>query len=83
MRTRIKELFIQNKNRYGYRRIHALPKREGIIVSEKIVRRIIREENLVVKVKKTARYNSYAGEVTPAVPNEIERNFSASKPNYK
>ena len=58
-------------------------KREGIVVSEKIIRRIMQEENLVVKVKKTAKYNSYAGEVTPTVPNEIERDFSAEKPNSK
>ena len=43
----------------------------------------MQEENLVVKVKKTAKYNSYAGEVTPAVQNEIERDFSAEKPNSK
>ena len=83
LRIHIKELFAKNKNRYGYRRIHALLKREGIIVSEKIVRRIMQEENLVVKVKKTAKYNSYVGEVTPAVPNKIDRNFSAERPNSK
>ena len=83
LRIRIKELFTQNKNRYGYRRIHALLKREGIIVSEKIVRQIMKEEHLVVKVKRTAKYNSYAGEVTPSVPNKIERDFSAKKPNSK
>ena len=83
LRIRIKELFTENRNRYGYRRIHALLKREDIIVSEKIVRRIMQEENLVVKVKRTTRYNSYAGELTPSVPNEIERDFSAEKPNSK
>lgn len=83
LRMHIKELFTKNKNRYGYRRIHALLKREGIVVSEKIIRRIMQEENLVVKVKKTAKYNSYAGEITPAVPNEIKRDFSAEKPNSK
>lgn len=83
LRTHIQELFCENKNRYGYRRIHALLKREGVIVSEKIVCRIMQEENLVVKVKKTAKYNSYAGEVTPAVPNKIERDFSAKMPNSK
>ncbi|MFR3835958.1 MAG: IS3 family transposase [Eubacterium sp.] len=30
------ELFTENKGRYGYRRIHALLKRENIIVSEKL-----------------------------------------------
>lgn len=83
LRIRIRELFTENKNRYGYRRIHALLKREDTIVSEKIVRRIMNEENLVVKVKRTAKYNSYAGEVTPSVPNEIKRDFCAEKPNSK
>lgn len=83
VRIRIRELFTENKNRYGYRRIHAMLKREDFIVSEKIVRRIMHEENLVVKVKRTAKYNSYAGEITPSVSNEIERDFSAEKPNSK
>lgn len=83
MRIRIKELFAENRNRYGCRRIHALLKREDIIVSEKIVRRIMHKENLEVKVKRTAKYNSYAGEITPLVPNEIQRDFSVEKPNSK
>ena len=37
LRIHIKELFTENKNRYGYRRIHALLKREGITISEKII----------------------------------------------
>ena len=46
-----------------------------IIVSEKIVRQIMKEEHLVVKVKRTAKYNSYAGEVTPSVPNKYRGGF--------
>ncbi len=74
-RIHIKKLFFENKSRYGYRRIHALLKREGCTVSEKIVRRIMREENLIVKIKKSNKYNSYAGKITPSVPNVIERDF--------
>lgn len=81
--NRIHELFNENKKRYGYRRIHALLKREGIIISEKIVRRIMNEKGLVVKVKKHRKYTSYKGEITPAVPNKIERDFHAEKPNQK
>ena len=76
-------MFIENKERYGYRRIHALLKREDIIISEKIVRRIMREELLFVKIKKTRKYNSYQGKISSAVENIIDRNFSASKPNEK
>lgn len=46
LRVRVIELFTENKGRYGYRRIHALLKRENIIVSEKVIRRIMKEERL-------------------------------------
>ena len=46
LRVRVIELFTENKSRYGYRRIHALLKRENIIVSEKVIRRIMKEERL-------------------------------------
>lgn len=81
--ARIKELFYENKSRYGYRRIHCLLKCENIMVSEKVVRRIMKELKLIVKAKKKRKYNSYKGEITPAVPNYLERDFHASKPNQK
>ena len=59
--VRIIELLTENKGRYGYRRVHALLKRENIIVSEKVIRRIINEEQLMVKIKRTRKYNSYRG----------------------
>ena len=83
LRRRIVELFEENKNRYGYRRIHGLLKREETTVSEKVVRRIMREEKLADKSKRSKRYDSYRGEVSPAVPNKIERDFHADKHNKK
>jgi transposase-like protein len=59
IRKRISELFHENKKRYGYRRIYGLLKREDITVSEKVVRRIMSEEKLVVKTRKRKKYNSY------------------------
>ena len=69
---RITSLYLENKKRYGYRRIHSLLKREGIIISEKIVRKIMKEERLVVRTIKQKKYSSYLGEISPAVPNEIQ-----------
>ena len=43
----------------------------------------MKENNLIVKVKKTQKYNSYQGEITPAPENIIERNFHAERPNEK
>lgn len=79
----IRIIFIENHEEYGYRRIHALLKQQGICLSEKRVRRIMQEDQLFVHRKKSAKYNSYKGELTPAVPNVIKRNFHADKPNEK
>ena len=82
-RARVKALFSENRGVYGYRRIHMALKREGVIISEKIVRQIIREENLVVFSPKRRKYNSYLGEITPEVENIISRDFHADKPDEK
>ena len=71
IKERIKILFFENHKRYGYRRIHLLLKREGIIISEKIVRSIMKEENLIVRIIRQKKYSSYLGEISPAMPNEI------------
>ena len=83
IRRRVTELFRENAERYGYRRIYGLLKREGTTLSEKVVRRIMREEGLEVKTKKKRKYSSYQGEISPPVPNVLKRNFHADKPNEK
>ena len=83
LRTRIKDIFHKNRCCYGYRRIHASLKNQGITCSEKIVRRIMEEEHLIVQGKKKRKYSSYQGEITPAVENLIARDFHAEKPNEK
>lgn len=83
IRSRVQILFYENKQRYGYRRIYGLLKREDIIILEKIIRRIMREDRLIVNNKRRKKYNSYQGEISPSVPNRIERDFHADKPNQK
>lgn len=57
--------------------------RSSYRISEKIVRRIMAECGLKVKFKRKIKYHSYKGEITPAVPNIIARNFHADAPNQK
>lgn len=83
LRSRIRTLFHENKERFGYRRIHALLKNQGTILSEKVIRRLMKEEGLAVRAKKRRRYNSYLGEISPAVPNLVNRDFHAVRPNQK
>lgn len=83
LRKQIKDIFSKNRCVYGYRRIHASLRNSGTKCSEKIIRRIMSEEGLVVQGKVRRRYSSYLGEISPAVPNLLERDFHADKPNQK
>ena len=83
LRTKVREIFNENRCCYGYRRVHAVLKYEGITYSEKVIRRIMSEEQLIIHGKKKRRYNSYLGEISPAVPNLLARDFHADKPNEK
>lgn len=85
LRDRVKMLFNKHDGNWGYRRLWA-ELRSGtdpVIVSEKVVRTIMRAENLnVVYIKKTKRHwSSYAGEISKAPDNLVKRNFHADAPN--
>lgn len=81
LREKVKEAFEENRSCFGYRRIHGAIKNDGTVVSEKIIRRLMREEGLSVKTKRR-KYNSYKGEITPAVLNLVNRDFHSKEPGY-
>ncbi|NLZ74177.1 MAG: IS3 family transposase, partial [Bacteroidales bacterium] len=83
IRIEVKETFFESFNRYGYRRIHSVMKTAGTTVSEKVIRRIMKEEELVVPNIKRKKYSSYKGEISPEISNIIERDFHVDKPNSK
>ena len=84
LRSKIKTVFTEAYCSYGYQRIHAHLKNAGITVSEKIVRRIMQQEHLIVPYTTHKRkYSSYKGEISPEVDNLIQRDFSAERPNEK
>ena len=83
LRCLIVKLFHDNRDSFGYRKIHMLLKNQGITLSEKVIRRIMKDENLIPKYPRRRKYNSYKGEITPPVENVINRNFHADKPNQK
>ena len=48
LRQRLRELAAE-RPRFGYRRLHALLRREGVIVNHKRIERLYREEDLTVR----------------------------------
>jgi len=83
LRTDVKKVFTENQSCYGYRRVYAVIRNKGTIISEKVIRRIMKEEQLIVPFKRKRRYSSYKGEISPAVKNLVDRDFHANTPNTK
>jgi putative transposase len=83
VRQAMTEVFERNYRCYGYRRIHACLSDQSVNISEKVVRRLMKQECLVAATSKRRRYGSYMGEISPAPDNLLNRDFSASAPNEK
>jgi transposase InsO family protein len=81
-RARIKAVHVENKGRYGYRRITMQLRNEGFKVNHKTVYRLMKEESLK-NVRKRCSYHSYRGETGVVAKNILNRNFSATAPNQK
>ena len=81
LRTKVREIFNENRCCYGYRRVHACSRMK---VSR--VRKGYSEDNeqeqLIIHGRKSAGIILF-GEISPAVPNLLARDFHADKPNEK
>ena len=80
---KIKEIFINNKERYGYRRITLELRNQGYNVNHKKVYRIMIKLGLRPLKRNKRKYSSYKGTIGKIVDNLIERDFNAEKPNQK
>ena len=83
VKDRIRDLFIQHKGRYGYRRITLQLRKEGTVVSHKTVQKLMTKLGLKSARRKVARYNSYKGDIGKTAPNILERHFESMEPNRK
>jgi putative transposase len=75
-------LFHHHKGRYGYRRITQAMRNDGHIINHKAVQRLMQEMQLKSLVR-PKKYRSYRGPSHAEVPNRLQRNFEAQKPNQK
>ncbi|WP_438349032.1 IS3 family transposase [Paenibacillus sp. FA6] len=65
LRIKIKTYFLENYSCFGYRRMYDRLIEDGVNYSEKVIRRIMKEENLNVHMRRKRKYNAYQGEITP------------------
>lgn len=78
----IKNIFSENKGRYGYRRITMELHNRGYHINHKTVQKLMRQCRLKCEIRRR-KYRSYKGEVGKVAPNIISRDFHADKPNQK
>ena len=82
--NQIKKIRKDNPN-YGYRRIHAMLRRIGLVINKKKVQRLIQKLKLQVTnfARKSRKYYSYKATVGKVAPNRIKRRFNTSVVHQK
>lgn len=78
----IRQIFQENKGRYGYRRITLELRNRKYIINHKTVQKLMSDLGLkcMVRIKK---YKSYRGQVGKIASNLLKRKFKTNKPNKK
>lgn len=78
----IRQVFHQHQGRYGYRRITLALQSLGCALNHKTVYKLMGHLQIKSTVR-PKRYRSYRGEVGRVAPNQLQRDFAASRPNQK
>lgn len=81
---KIKQIHAEHKD-YGYRRITAYLRNQGMKINKKRVQRIMQKLNLQVTsfTRKSRKYSTYKGKVGKIAPNRINRRFHTNVPYQK
>ncbi|MDD6388810.1 MAG: IS3 family transposase [Bacilli bacterium] len=81
--NKIKEIFINNKEIYGYRRITLELRNQCYNVNHKKVYRIMVKLGLKSLKRNKREYSSYKGTIGKMADNSFEKDFNVDKPNKK
>jgi putative transposase len=81
-RDEIQKICVENKGRYGYRRVTKELHRRGFQTNHKLVLKLMKQYHLTCMLRQK-KYRSYRGEVGKIAPNLLKRDFKANIPNLK
>ena len=83
LKGKIGEIFDDNDETYGYRRVHAELARQGEQASSELVRRLMRDLGLVpCQVRKPRSLTAQATDIAK-IPDRVRRDFTAAAPYRK
>ncbi|WP_414650433.1 MULTISPECIES: IS3 family transposase [unclassified Erysipelothrix] len=77
------EIYYENRELYGYRRIALELKNRGHVVNHKKVLRLMGKLGIHSLIRKKRKYSSYKGTVGSVAENHIKRDFESLIPNEK
>lgn len=80
LEERVRTLFEENKSIYGARKLKQLLEAEGLIVSRRRIRRVMKKYNLVSAYQKSAYKPHSKGKNEAPIPNHLNRQFDAHQP---
>jgi transposase InsO family protein len=83
LRTKLRAFHAASNRRYGRPRLWKDLKEDGEAVSEKRVRRLMREEGLEGKVPKRFKQTTNSQHDDPIAANLLDRDFTAAAPNQR
>jgi transposase InsO family protein len=83
LKIKVKTLFDEYDGTYGYRRIHAELIRGGEQVGDELVRKLMREMNLVAVQPKPYKRTTIPGQPAQPVADLVCRDFTAEQPGAK
>jgi putative transposase len=83
LRTKLRAFHAASHDRYGRPRLWKDLKEDGEAVSEKRVRRLMREEGLQGKVPKRFKQTTNSQHDDPIAANLLDRDFTAAAPNQR
>lgn len=79
MSQEVVSIFEASRRTYGWRRVQQTLKKKGYQCNHKKVRRVMKELNLIAKVKRKFKATTQSKHGFPVLPNVLNREFSARK----
>ena len=83
LEDKITYIFLESKSRYGARKIKKCLEKDGIILSRRRIRRIMKRLNLVSVYQKAAFKPHSKGKNEAPIPNRLDRQFDQERPHWK
>ena len=78
----IKQICVENKGCYGYRRVTIELRHRGFQTNHKLVMKLMKQAHLSCMLREK-KYHSYRGKVGKVAHNLLKRDFKAVRPNLK